>query len=140
MSHGYGAPGAGAEDCITNARRFWQAELGSLPRSRPACDHELCGRAWTRCTCILTCWSSLMQWLPCSSATSCANPGLLLAGGFRLCRLCCLFCMYGLFVLVFLCHIVCVCVFPCCIAQGALVSDSYCRPFFFCGTLSIANR
>jgi hypothetical protein len=31
LSHGDGAPGAGAEDCITSARRLWQAELGSRP-------------------------------------------------------------------------------------------------------------
>jgi hypothetical protein len=35
LSHGDGAPGAGAEDCITSARRFWRVELGSLPRRRP---------------------------------------------------------------------------------------------------------
>jgi len=32
LSHGDGAPGAGAEDCITSARRLWRAELGSSPR------------------------------------------------------------------------------------------------------------
>jgi hypothetical protein len=32
LSHGDGAPGAGAEDCITSARRFWRVELGSSPR------------------------------------------------------------------------------------------------------------
>ena len=31
LSHGDGAPGAGAEDCITSARRFWRTELGSRP-------------------------------------------------------------------------------------------------------------
>jgi hypothetical protein len=35
LSHGDGAPGAGAEDCITNTHRFWRVELGSPPRSRP---------------------------------------------------------------------------------------------------------
>ena len=35
LSHGDGAPGAGAEDCITSARRLWRAELGSSPRRRP---------------------------------------------------------------------------------------------------------
>ena len=29
------APGAGAEGCITSARRLWRAELVSLPRRRP---------------------------------------------------------------------------------------------------------
>ena len=29
------APGAGAEDCITIARRLWRAELVSRPRRRP---------------------------------------------------------------------------------------------------------
>ena len=45
------------------------------------------------------CWSSLMQRRPCSSATSCASPGLLLAGSPRTCRLCCWYFMYGLFAL-----------------------------------------
>ena len=31
LSHGDCAPGAGAEDCITSARRLWRVELGSLP-------------------------------------------------------------------------------------------------------------
>jgi len=31
LSHGDGAPGAGAEDCITSARRLWRVELGSRP-------------------------------------------------------------------------------------------------------------
>jgi hypothetical protein len=35
LSHGDGAPGADAEDCITSARRFWRVELGSRPRRRP---------------------------------------------------------------------------------------------------------
>jgi hypothetical protein len=35
LSHGDGAPGDGAEDCITRARRLWRAELGSRPRRRP---------------------------------------------------------------------------------------------------------
>jgi hypothetical protein len=35
VSHEDGAPGAGAEDCITSARRFWRVELGSRPRRRP---------------------------------------------------------------------------------------------------------
>ena len=35
LSHGDGAPGAGAEDCIPSARRLWRAELGSSPRRRP---------------------------------------------------------------------------------------------------------
>jgi hypothetical protein len=35
LSHGDGALGAGAEDCITSARRFWRVELGSRPRRRP---------------------------------------------------------------------------------------------------------
>jgi hypothetical protein len=35
MSHGDGAPGAGAEDCITSARRVGRVELGGLPRRRP---------------------------------------------------------------------------------------------------------
>ena len=34
LSHEDGAPGAGAEDCITSARRFWRVELGSRPRRR----------------------------------------------------------------------------------------------------------
>jgi hypothetical protein len=34
LSHGDGALGAGAEDCITSARRLWRAELGSRPRRR----------------------------------------------------------------------------------------------------------
>jgi hypothetical protein len=35
LSHGDCAPGAGAEDCITNARRLWRVELGGSPRRRP---------------------------------------------------------------------------------------------------------
>ncbi len=35
LSHGDGAPGAGAEDCITSAFRLWRAEFWSLPRRRP---------------------------------------------------------------------------------------------------------
>jgi hypothetical protein len=35
LSHGDGVRGAGAEDCITSARRFWQVELGSRPRRGP---------------------------------------------------------------------------------------------------------
>jgi hypothetical protein len=36
LSHGDGgAPGAGVQDCITSARRFWRAELGSRSRCRP---------------------------------------------------------------------------------------------------------
>ena len=35
LSHGDGAPGAGAEDCITSARRLWRAKLGNRPRRRP---------------------------------------------------------------------------------------------------------
>ena len=35
LPHGDGAPGDGAEDYITSARRFWRVELGSLPRRRP---------------------------------------------------------------------------------------------------------
>ena len=35
LSHVDCAPGAGAEDCITNVRRLWCAELVSLPRRRP---------------------------------------------------------------------------------------------------------
>ena len=35
LSHVDCAPGAGAEDCITSARRLWRAELVSLPRCRP---------------------------------------------------------------------------------------------------------
>ena len=35
MSHGDGAPGAGAEDCITSARGLWRAPLVSRPRRRP---------------------------------------------------------------------------------------------------------
>jgi hypothetical protein len=35
LSHGDGALGAGAEDCITSARRLWRAELGSHPSGRP---------------------------------------------------------------------------------------------------------
>ena len=31
LSHGDGAPGAGAEDCITSACRLWRDELGSCP-------------------------------------------------------------------------------------------------------------
>jgi hypothetical protein len=38
LSHGDCAPGAGVEDCITRARRLWQAELGSLPRCRVLLD------------------------------------------------------------------------------------------------------
>jgi hypothetical protein len=37
LSHGDGAPGAGAEDCITRARRLWRAELGSSPRPTRCC-------------------------------------------------------------------------------------------------------
>jgi hypothetical protein len=40
LSHGDGAPGAGAEDCITRARRLWRAELGSRPRRRRARRRE----------------------------------------------------------------------------------------------------
>ena len=29
------APGAGAEDCITRARRLWRAQLVGRPRRRP---------------------------------------------------------------------------------------------------------
>jgi hypothetical protein len=39
LSHGDGAPGAGAEDCITSIRRFWRTELGSSPRCRPTRRH-----------------------------------------------------------------------------------------------------
>jgi hypothetical protein len=35
LSHGDGALGAGAEDCIASTRRLWRAELGSRPRRRP---------------------------------------------------------------------------------------------------------
>jgi hypothetical protein len=35
LSHGDGAPGAGAEDCIISASRLWRAELGSRSRRRP---------------------------------------------------------------------------------------------------------
>jgi hypothetical protein len=35
LFHGDGAPGDGAEDCITNIHRFWWVELGSSPRRRP---------------------------------------------------------------------------------------------------------
>ena len=35
VSHGDGAPGAGAEDYITITRRRLRAELGSRPRRRP---------------------------------------------------------------------------------------------------------
>jgi hypothetical protein len=34
LSHGDCAPGAGAEDCITNVCRFCRVELGSRPRRR----------------------------------------------------------------------------------------------------------
>jgi hypothetical protein len=35
LSHGDCVPGAGAEDCITSARRLWRAPLVSRPRRRP---------------------------------------------------------------------------------------------------------
>jgi hypothetical protein len=35
LSHGDGALGAGAEDCIARARRLWRAVLGGRPGSRP---------------------------------------------------------------------------------------------------------
>jgi hypothetical protein len=35
LSHVDCAPGTGAEDCITSARRLWRAELVSRPRRRP---------------------------------------------------------------------------------------------------------
>jgi hypothetical protein len=31
LSHGDGAPGAGAEDCITSERRFWRVGSGAAP-------------------------------------------------------------------------------------------------------------
>jgi hypothetical protein len=31
LSHGDGAPGAGAEDCITSINGFWRVTLGSSP-------------------------------------------------------------------------------------------------------------
>ena len=36
LSHGDGAPGDDAQDCITSARRFWRVELGSRPHRRPS--------------------------------------------------------------------------------------------------------
>jgi hypothetical protein len=35
LSNVDGAPGAGAEDCITSTRRLWRAELVSCPRRCP---------------------------------------------------------------------------------------------------------
>jgi hypothetical protein len=41
-SHGDGTLGAGAEDCITNARRLCQVDLGSRPRLRPTRRRVFC--------------------------------------------------------------------------------------------------
>ena len=35
LTRGDGALGAGAEDCITSARRLWRTDLVSRPRRRP---------------------------------------------------------------------------------------------------------
>ena len=89
LSHGDGAPGAGAEDCMVrsficscrnkkqepSSRRFWRVELGSLPRRRPTRR-----RVFPAPLFCADCGGLSIGWISCWTSSGCGVESVLLEG------------------------------------------------------------